>query len=175
MGDFELNALEAGGFGEIVSQPKILTADKTQASIKSGVEIPYQAVTTSSNTAGGVVQTQFKEAVLKLQVTPKITPDNRVILDILVQQDSVGSFTVNAEPAINITEITTQALVGNGQTLVLGGIFQSEELSDIDKVPVLGDIPLLGNLFKKQMRAKDKREILIFITPKIIDEKFIDT
>ena len=173
--DLELNALEAGGFGEIVSQPKILTADKTQASIKSGVEIPYQAVTTSSNTAGGVVQTQFKEAVLKLEVTPQITPDNRVIMDILVQQDSVGSFTVNAEPAIDITEITTQALVGNGQTLVLGGIFQSEELSDIEEVPVLGDIPLLGNLFKKQMRAKDKREILIFITPKIIDEKFIDT
>jgi len=173
--DLELNALEAGGFGEIVSQPKILTADKTQASIKSGVEIPYQAVTTSSDTAGGVVQTQFKEAVLKLQVTPQITPDNRVIMDILVQQDSVGSFSVNAEPAINITEITTQALVGNGQTLVLGGIFQSEELSDIEEVPILGDIPLLGNLFKKQMRAKDKREILIFITPKIIDENFIDT
>ncbi len=173
--DLELNALEAGGFGEIVSQPKILTADKTQASIKSGVEIPYQAVTTSSNTADGVVQTQFKEAVLKLQVTPQITPDNRVIMDILVKQDSVGSFTVNAEPAIDITEITTQALVGNGQTLVLGGIFQSEELSDIEEVPILGDIPLLGNLFKKQMRAKDKREILIFITPKIIDENFIDT
>ncbi|RZO22920.1 MAG: type IV pilus secretin PilQ [SAR92 clade bacterium] len=173
--DLELNALEAGGFGEIVSQPKILTADKTQASIKSGVEIPYQVVTTSSNTADGVVQTQFKEAVLKLQVTPQITPDNRVIMDILVKQDSVGSFTVNAEPAIDITEITTQALVGNGQTLVLGGIFQSEELSDIEEVPILGDIPLLGNLFKKQMRAKDKREILIFITPKIIDENFIDT
>jgi type IV pilus assembly protein PilQ len=173
--DLELNALEAGGFGEIVSQPKILTADKTQASIKSGVEIPYQAVSTSSDTAGGVVQTQFKEAVLKLQVTPQITPDNRVIMDILVQQDSVGSFSVNAEPAINITEITTQALVGNGQTLVLGGIFQSEELSDIEEVPILGDIPLLGKLFKKQMRAKDKREILIFITPKIIDENFIDT
>ena len=82
---------------------------------------------------------------------------------------------MNAEPAINITEITTQALVGNGQTLVLGGIFQSEELSGIEEVPVLGDIPLLGNLFKKQMRAKDKSEILIFRTPKIIDEKFIDT
>ena len=108
--DLELNALEAGGFGEIVSQP-----------------------------------------------------------------NSVGSVTVNAEPAIDITEITTQALVGNGQTLVLGGIFQSEELSDIVEVPILGDIPLLGNLFKKQMRAKDKREILIFITPKIIDENFIDT
>ena len=112
---------------------------------------------------------------MELQVTPQITPDDRVTMDILVQQDSVVSSTVNAEPSLNITEITTQALVGNGRTLVLGGIFQSEELSDIEEVPVLGDIPLLGNLFKKQMRAKDKREILIFITPKIIDEKFIDT
>ncbi|MDE0786263.1 MAG: type IV pilus secretin PilQ, partial [Porticoccaceae bacterium] len=98
------------------------------------------------------------------------TPDNRVIMDILVKQDSVGSFTVNGEPAINVTEISTQALVGNGQTLVLGGIFQSEELTGDEKVPVLGDLPLVGHLFKKQMRSKEKREILIFITPKIIDD-----
>jgi type IV pilus assembly protein PilQ len=90
-------------------------------------------------------------------------------MDILVKQDSVGSFTVNGEPAINVTEISTQALVGNGQTLVLGGIFQSEELTGDQKVPILGDLPLVGNLFKKQMRTRDKREILIFITPKIID------
>jgi len=93
-----------------------------------------------------------------------------VIIDILVKQDSVGSFTVNGEPAINVTEISTQALVGNGQTLVLGGIFQSEELTGDEKVPVLGDLPLVGHLFKKQMRSKEKREILIFITPKIIDD-----
>ena len=167
--DLELSALESGGFGEIVSQPKVLTADKKKASIKSGVEIPYQAVTNNGDAAGAVVETQFKEAVLQLEVTPQITPDNRVIMDILVKQDSVGSFTVNGEPAINVTEISTQALVGNGQTLVLGGIFQSEELTGDQKVPILGDLPLVGNLFKKQMRTRDKREILIFITPKIID------
>ena len=167
--DLELSALESGGFGEIVSQPKVLTADKKKASIKSGVEIPYQAVTNNGDAAGAVVETQFKEAVLQLEVTPQITPDNRVIMDILVKQDSIGSFTVNGEPAINVTEITTQALVGNGQTLVLGGIFQSEELTGDQKVPILGDLPLVGNLFKKQMRTRDKREILIFITPKIID------
>ena len=167
--DLELSALEAGGFGEIVSQPKVLTADKKKASIKSGVEIPYQAVTNNADSANSVVETQFKEAVLQLEVTPQITPDNRVIMDILVKQDSVGSFTVNGEPAINVTEISTQALFGNGQTLVLGGIFQSEELTGEGKVPVLGDLPLVGSLFKKQMRSKDKREILIFITPKIID------
>ena len=167
--DLELSALESGGFGEIVSQPKVLTADKKKASIKSGVEIPYQAVTNNGDASGAVVETQFKEAVLQLEVTPQITPDNRVIMDILVKQDSIGSFTVNGEPAINVTEITTQALVGNGQTLVLGGIFQSEELTGDQKVPILGDLPLVGNLFKKQMRTRDKREILIFITPKIID------
>ena len=169
--DLELSALESGGFGEIVSQPKVLTADKKKASIKSGVEIPYQAVTNNGDASGAVVETQFKEAVLQLEVTPQITPDNRVIMDILVKQDSVGSFTVNGEPAINVTEITTQALVGNGQTLVLGGIFQSEELTGDQKVPILGDLPLVGNLFKKQMRTRDKREILIFITPRIIDNR----
>ena len=168
--DLELSALEAGGFGEIVSQPKVLTADKKKASIKSGVEIPYQAVTNNGDSSGAVVETQFKEAVLLLEVTPQITPDNRIIMDILVKQDSVGSFTVNGEPAINVTEIMTQALVSDGQTLVLGGIFQSEELTGDEKVPLLGDLPLVGNLFKKQMRSKDKREILIFITPKIIDD-----
>ena len=167
--DLELSALESGGFGEIVSQPKVLTADKKKASIKSGVEIPYQAVTNNGDASGAVVETQFKEAVLQLEVTPQITPDNRVIMDILVKQDSVGSFTVNGEPAINVIEISTQALVGNGQILVLGGIFQSEELTGDQKVPILGDLPLVGNLFKKQMRTRDKREILIFITPKIID------
>jgi type IV pilus assembly protein PilQ len=167
--DLELSALEAGGFGEIVSQPKVLTADKKKASIKSGVEIPYQAVTNNGDSSGAVVETQFKEAVLLLEVTPQITPDNRIIMDILVKQDSVGSFTVNGEPAINVTEIVTQALVSDGQTLVLGGIFQSEELTGDERVPLLGDLPLVGNLFKKQMRTKDKREILIFITPKIIN------
>lgn len=107
-------------------------------------------MTNNADSANSVVETQFKEAVLMLEVTPQITPDNRVIMDILVKQDSVGSFTVNGEPAINITEISTQALVGNGQTLVLGGIFQSEELTGDEKVPLLGDLPLVGGLFKNK-------------------------
>ena len=172
--DLELNALQASGFGEIVSRPKVLTADKEKASIKSGVEIPYQAVTQAEGTNGGVVETQFKEAVLLLEVTPQITPDNRVIMDLLIKQDSVGSLSVNGEPAIDITEISTQALVGDGQTLVLGGIFQSEEISSVDKVPFLGDLPGVGGLFRKELRVTDKREILIFITPKVIDDSFVD-
>jgi len=172
--DLELNALQAGGYGEIVSRPKVLTADKEKASIKSGVEIPYQAVTQAEGTKGGVVETQFKEAVLLLEVTPQITPDNRVIMDLLIKQDSVGSLSVNGEPAIDITEVSTQALVGNGQTLVLGGIFQSEELSSVDKVPFLGDLPGIGRLFRKELRTTDKREILIFITPKVIDDSLVD-
>ena len=172
--DLELNALQASGFGEIVSRPKVLTADKEKASIKSGVEIPYQAVTQAEGTNGGVVETQFKEAVLLLEVTPQITPDNRVIMDLLIKQDSVGSLSVHGEPAIDITEISTQALVGDGQTLVLGGIFQSEEISSVDKVPFLGDLPGVGVLFRKELRVTDKREILIFITPKVIDDSFVD-
>ncbi|HIG66647.1 MAG TPA: hypothetical protein EYQ44_02270 [Porticoccaceae bacterium] len=170
----ELNALQASGFGEIVSRPKVLTADKETASIKSGIEIPYQAVTQSQGTNGCVVQTQFKEAVLLLEVTPQITPDNRVIMDLLIKQDSVGSLSVNGEPAIDITEISTQALVGDGQTLILGGIFQSEEINTVDKIPFLGNLPSVGGLFRKELRVTDKREILIFITPKVIDDSFVD-
>ncbi|HAU02728.1 MAG TPA: type IV pilus secretin PilQ, partial [Porticoccaceae bacterium] len=116
--DLELSALESDGFGEIVSQPKVLTGDKQQAVIKSGTEIAYQKATSS-----GATSIEFKEAVLQLEVTPQITPDNRIIMDLLVSQDSVGAFTPTGEPSIDITQIKTQALVGNGQTLVLGGIF----------------------------------------------------
>ena len=167
--DLELSALESDGFGEIVSQPKVLTGDKQQAVIKSGTEIAYQKATSS-----GATSIEFKEAVLQLEVTPQITPDNRIIMDLLVSQDSVGAFTPTGEPSIDITQIKTQALVGNGQTLVLGGIFQTEEVKGVDKVPVLGDIPFLGRLFRNDMRNVEKREILIFITPKIIDDNLLD-
>jgi|TARA_B110000908_G_scaffold39149_1_gene47240 type IV pilus assembly protein PilQ len=169
--DLELSALESGGFGEIVSQPKVLTSDKQTASIKSGVQIPYQSATSGSTGEGAIVRTEFKDAVLQLEVTPQITPDNRVIMDLLVKQDSVGSLLASGEPSINVTEITTQALVRDGQTLVLGGIFQSEEFNGDEKVPFLGDIPGIGKLFRKELRNKEKREILIFITPKIIDSE----
>ncbi len=167
--DLELSALESDGFGEIVSQPKVLTGDKQQAVIKSGTEIAYQKATSS-----GATSIEFKEAVLQLEVTPQITPDNRIIMDLLVSQDSVGAFMPTGEPSIDITQIKTQALVGNGQTLVLGGIFQTEEVKGVDKVPVLGDIPFLGRLFRNDLRNVEKREILIFITPKIIDDNLLD-
>ncbi len=167
--DLELSALESDGFGEIVSQPKVLTGDKQQAVIKSGTEIAYEKATSS-----GATSIEFREAVLQLEVTPQITPDNRIIMDLLVSQDSVGAFTPGGEPSIDITRIETQALVGNGQTLVLGGIFQTEEVSGTDKVPLLGDLPFVGKLFRNELRNIEKREILIFITPKIIDDNLLD-
>jgi type IV pilus assembly protein PilQ len=167
--DLELSALESDGFGEIVSQPKVLTGDKQQAVIKSGTEIAFQKATSS-----GATSVEFKEAVLQLEVTPQITPDNRIIMDLLVSQDSVGAFTPTGEPSIDITQIQTQALVGNGQTLVLGGIFQTEEVDGTEKVPLLGDMPFLGRLFRNDLRNIEKREILIFITPKIIDDSLLD-
>jgi len=167
--DLELSALESDGYGEIVSQSKVLTGDKQQAVIKSGTEIAYQKATSS-----GATSIEFKEAVLQLEVTPQITPDNRIIMDLLVSQDSVGAFTPTGEPSIDITQIETQALVGDGQTLVLGGIFQTEEVKGTEKVPMLGDIPFLGKLFRNDLRNIEKREILIFITPKIIDDNLLD-
>jgi type IV pilus assembly protein PilQ len=167
--DMELSALESSGYGEIASQPKLLTGDKQKAVIRSGQEIAYQEATSS-----GATSVEFKEAVLKLEVTPQITPDNRVILDLFISQDNVSDLVVSGEPALDITDIETQALVGDGQTLVLGGIFQYQELTGEEKVPLLGDIPYVGRLFKNKLRSSEKREILIFITPKIIDDQLLD-
>lgn len=167
--DLELSALESDGYGEIVSQPKVLTGDKQQAVIKSGTEIAFQKATSS-----GATSVEFKEAVLQLEVTPQITPDNRIMMDLLVSQDSVGAFTPTGEPSIDITQIETQALVGDGQTLVLGGIFQTEEVNGTENVPMLGDTPFLGKLFRNDLRNIEKREILMFITPKIIDDNLLD-
>lgn len=167
--DLELSALELDGYGEIVSQPKVLTGDKQQATIKSGTEIAYQKQTSS-----GATSVEFKEAVLQLQVTPQITPDNRIIMDLLVSQDSIGSIISGGEPSIDVTQIKTQVLVGNGQTLVLGGIFHTEEFRGTEKVPLLGDMPFLGRLFKNDLRNVEKREILIFITPKIIEDALLN-
>ena len=165
----ELSALEASGKGEVVSQPKIITGDKQQATIKSGTEIPYQ-----EGAASGATTTAFKEAVLKLEVTPNITPDDRILLDLIVNQDSVGdlvpSGTGGLIPTIDTTELTTQVLVGNGETVVLGGVFQNEELLQVQKVPLLGDIPVVGTLFRSTANKTSKTETLIFITPRILSE-----
>jgi len=169
----ELSALEASGQGEVVSQPKIITGDKQPASIKSGTEIPYQ-----EGAASGATTTSFKEAVLKLDVTPNITPDDRILLDLVVNQDSVGDLVPSGQggliPTIDTTELTTQVLVGNGETVVLGGVFQNEELTQVQKVPVLGDIPYLGALFKSTATKTSKTETLIFITPRILSEALLD-
>ncbi len=169
----ELSALEASGQGEVVSQPKIITGDKQEASIKSGTEIPYQ-----EGAASGATTVSFKEAVLQLKVTPNITPDDRILLDLVVNQDSVGdlvpSGTGGLIPTIDTTELTTQVLVGNGETVVLGGVFQNEDLTQISKVPFLGDIPYLGNFFRSTTTKTSKTETLIFITPRILSEALVD-
>jgi len=169
----ELSALEASGQGEVVSQPRIITGDKQQATIKSGTEVPYQ-----EGAASGATTTSFKEAVLKLEVTPNITPDDQILLDLVVNQDSVGEFVPSGTggliPTIDTTELTTQVLVGNGETVVLGGVFKTEEITQVQKVPFLGDIPYVGTLFKTTSNKSSKNETLIFITPRILSEALLD-
>ena len=169
----ELSALEASGEGEVVSQPKVITGDKQKAVIKSGQEVPYQ-----EGAASGATTTAFKEAVLKLDVTPNITPDDRVLLDLVVNQDSVGEFVPSGNggliPTIDTTELTTQVLVGNGETVVLGGVFENEESVTVEKVPLLGDIPYVGRLFKSTANRQEKTETLIFITPRILSEALVN-
>ncbi|MFM7784650.1 MAG: type IV pilus secretin PilQ, partial [Gammaproteobacteria bacterium] len=169
----ELSALESSGRGEIVSQPKVLTGDKQKATISQGTEIPYQKAAASGETT-----VEFKEAVLKLDVTPHITPDDRVMMELSINQDSVGEF-INGEfgsqiPTIDTTSLDTEVLVGNGQTLVLGGVFKTEEVISETKTPVLGDIPYLGKLFRKDSIDSSKTETLIFITPKIVGDRLVD-
>ena len=165
--DLELSALESDGQAEVVSQPRVVTADRQTAKIKSGEEIPYQEASSS-----GATSVSFKEAALALEVTPQITPDDKIIMDLVVNQDSRGEVTAGI-PAINTNEVTTQVLVGNGETVVLGGIFQSEVTTTTTKTPFLGDIPYLGRLFKRTEHVDERSELLIFITPKIIKSDLI--
>lgn len=162
--DMELTALENSGYAEIVSQPKVITSDKQTASIRSGKEIAYQEGTTAGNTS-----TSFKEAVLLLEVTPQITPDNNIIMDLSVSKDALGNI-VNGIPSIDVTRLETKVLVKNGQTVVLGGVFSVDTAKSENKVPVLGDIPYLGRLFKRTLNRTDKSELLIFITPRLLAE-----
>lgn len=164
----ELSALEDSGYAEIVSQPKVITGDKQQASIESGTEIPYRDAGAGGGAGGGVAaRVSFKKALLKLDVTPQITPDDKVIMDLVITQDSPGEETI-AGPVIDVTKLETQVLVGDAQTVVLGGIFQNTTLTSQSKVPLLGDIPIIGRLFRKDTNAEEKRELLIFITPRIM-------
>jgi type IV pilus assembly protein PilQ len=164
--DMELSALENAGYAEIVAQPKVVTSDKQSATIKSGKQIPYREAS-----ASGAATSAFKEVVLMLKVTPQITPDNHVIMDLDISKDSIGEVTATNDLTLDINHITTKVLVPNGETVVLGGVFGLDSNKSEVKVPVLGDIPYLGRLFKKTVTAETKTELLIFITPKIIADK----
>ena len=163
--NLELSALEAEGKGKIVSSPRVITADQVEALIEQGTELPYQAATSS-----GATQIQFRKANLALKVTPQITPEGNVILDVDVNKDSVGQNTV-AGFAIDTKHVKTQVLVENGGTVVIGGIFTQTERNEVNKVPVLGDIPYVGNLFKNNARSTNRTELLVFITPKIVTDR----
>ena len=168
--DLELTAMEAEGRGEIVSTPRVITANQKEATIKQGVEIPYQ-----QSASSGATTVSFKEAVLELVVTPQITPDNNIIMDLRVSKDNVGDIISTGGlggtvPSIDTRSVETQVLVANGQTVVLGGIYETERRETINKVPFLGDIPFAGALFRSKQRLDNKSELLIFVTPRILEE-----
>lgn len=166
--DLELSALQADGYGEVISTPKVLTADKQLAKVASGQQIPYQ--TTTNSAAGSTADTQFKDALLSLQVTPSITPDGKVQMQLNINSDSPAGVAPNGEIILNKNEINTNVLVNNGETVVLGGIFEQETQTQQTKVPFLGDLPYVGRLFRKDMKSEDKRELLIFVTPRIVND-----
>jgi type IV pilus assembly protein PilQ len=168
--NLELSALEADSRGKVVSSPRVVTADNQKASIEQGTEIPY--VTPGSANSPATVQ--FKKAVLRLDVTPQITPDNRIVMTVEIRKDSVGQlvnlgggFTV---PAIDTKNVTTQIAVNNGDTAVIGGIYEETVNNDVTKVPLLGDLPIIGYLFKTTNKAVEKTELLIFLTPRVVKE-----
>ncbi|GJI92910.1 type IV pilus secretin PilQ [Duganella hordei] len=163
--NLELSALEADGTGKIISSPRVITADKAIALIEQGIELPYQVATSS-----GATSIVFRKANLRLEVTPQITPDGNVVIDVDVNKDSVGQET-RAGFAIDTKHVKTQVMVENGGTVVLGGIYQQTERNTTDKVPLLGDVPVLGYLFRSNSRTNDKTELLVFITPKIVADR----
>jgi type IV pilus assembly protein PilQ len=163
--NLEISALEADGKGKVVSSPRVVTADQVKAVIEQGEELPFQTATSSGATA-----LQFRKASLKLEVTPQITPEGNVILDVDVNKDSVGRVTA-AGFAIDTKHVKTQVMVENGGTVVIGGIFEQSDREDVTKVPFLGDVPYLGNLFKTRNKTSNKTELLIFITPKVISDR----
>lgn len=163
----ELSALESEGKGEVISSPRVLTSNQKAAFIETGTEIPYQEASSS-----GATTTSFKKAVLRLEATPQITPDDRIIMDLVINKDAVGEITVNNVPTIDTNEIGTQVLVDNGETLVLGGIYEETNTHAITRTPFFGELPVIDWLFKRTIKQHDKQELLIFVTPKIVKEDF---
>jgi type IV pilus assembly protein PilQ len=172
--DLELSAAQTEGRGEVVSSPRVVTANQREAIIKQGQEVAYVTYQNSGGGGLGTATVQFKEVVLELKVTPTITADDRVVLNLGVKKDAVARYIDNPGggqvPIIDKREINTSVLVDNGQTVVLGGVYEVEKRDDLNKVPFLGDVPILGNLFKKTGRTDTKAELLIFVTPRILSE-----
>ncbi|GMQ96992.1 MAG: type 4a pilus secretin PilQ [Gammaproteobacteria bacterium] len=162
----ELQAAQAEGRGEVISSPRLVTSDQKEAVIRQGVEIPYQQASSS-----GATSTAFKSAVLELKVKPQITPDDRVILDLSVSKDAVGSL-FGGIPSINTQKVTTQVLVNNGETVVLGGVYERTKNESLERVPFFSDLPYVGWAFRSKFKRDDKTELLVFVTPKIIKESF---
>jgi type IV pilus assembly protein PilQ len=162
--DARLSSLVEQGRARVLAKPKILTIDQSLASIQSGVQIPYQETSRS-----GATSTSFKDAVLSLHVRPQVTPDGNILMQIEVKQDTVGQI-FNGVPSINTNEMQTNVLVGNGQTLVLGGILQEDENDARRKTPIFGDLPVVGRLFRRKIKRKDQQELLVFITPTLVPD-----
>ncbi|WP_131796939.1 type IV pilus secretin PilQ, partial [Acinetobacter pragensis] len=169
--DLELSALQADGFGEVISTPKVLTADKQKAKVASGQEVPYTTTTNSGSSSS--TDTQFKEALLSLEVTPSITPDGKVQMTLNIGKNSIAGTAPNGELILNKNEINTDVLVNNGETVVLGGIFEQTTTNTQTKVPFLGDLPYLGRLFRKDVKSDSKSELLIFVTPRIVNDSTV--
>ncbi|WP_165815700.1 type IV pilus secretin PilQ [Acinetobacter sp. AM] len=166
--DLELSALQADGYGEVISTPKVLTGDKQKAKVATGQEVPYQ--TTTNSASGSTATTSFKEALLSLEVTPSITPDGKVQMQLDIAKDSIAGEAPNGELILNKNTITTNVLVNNGETVILGGVFEQTTSNSQTKVPFLGDIPYIGALFRKDTKSDDKQELLIFVTPRIVND-----
>ena len=167
--DLQLSAMEKTGNGEIVSQPKVVTSDKETAKILKGQEVPYQEASSS-----GATSTSFKEAALSLEVTPQITPDNRIIMEVKVTKDAPDfARALNGVPPINKNEVNAKVLVNDGETIVIGGVFSNTQTKGVEKVPFLGDLPFLGRVFRRDIVSDNKAELLVFITPRIMNNQAI--
>ncbi|MGN5725626.1 type IV pilus secretin PilQ [Acinetobacter calcoaceticus] len=169
--DLELSALQADGYGEVISTPKVMTTDKQTAKVATGQQVPYQTAVTSGT--GTTATTSFKDALLSLDVTPSITPEGKIQMKLDISKDSVAGEAPNGELILNKNNINTNVLVNNGETVILGGVFEQTTSNSQTKVPFFGDIPVLGHLFRKDVKSDDKQELLIFVTPRIVNDTLV--
>ena len=166
--ELELSAMQAEGTGEVISSPRVITANQHEAYIEQGVEIPYLEASSS-----GATSVSFRKAVLGLTVTPQITPDDRIVMDLKVNKDTVGEIFGAGQlqvPSIDTREVSTQVLVDNGETVVLGGVYEQTIIDKVDMVPFFGNLPIIGRMFQHTTVQDDKSELLVFVTPKIVKE-----